>query len=170
MGVPFVPVRGLFGSDLLRTRTDWKVIPHPFNPGEEIVVCPALNPSVALFHALVADQEGNCIVPGRQEAVPMARASDSVIVTAEEVLNRPLSPRDADGTFIPGIYTTAVVHLPYGAHPTGVKGHYGPDLAHIREYAQFAKEGRFPEYLHRYVYGAKSEEDYLALVGMKVRA
>lgn len=170
MGVPFVPVRGLFGSDLLRTRTDWKIISHPFNPGEEIVVCPALNPSVALFHAIVADSEGNFITPGRQEAVPMARASDAVIVTAEEVVDDPLSPRDADGTFVPGIYTTAVIHLPYGAHPTGVKGRYGADLAHIREYAQMAKEGRFQEYLQKYVYGVRNETDYQTLVGLGARA
>ncbi|GBD10574.1 Glutaconate CoA-transferase subunit A [bacterium HR23] len=170
MGVPFVPVRGLFGSDLLRTRSDWKVIPHPFNPDEEIVVCPALNPTVALFHATVADHQGNCIVPGRQEAMPMARAADAVIVTAEEVVEGPLSPRDGEGTFIPGIYITAVVHTPYGAHPTGVKGLYDPDLAHIRLYAQMAKEGRFREYLERYVYGVRNGEDYQALVGIGARA
>ncbi|MCS7207209.1 MAG: hypothetical protein NZ951_04640 [Dehalococcoidia bacterium] len=170
MGVPFVPVRGLFGSDLLRARTDWKVIPHPFNPSEEIVVCPALNPSVALFHALVADEEGNCIVPGRQEAVPMARAADAVIVTAEEVVHGPLSPRDAEGTFIPGIYITAVVHLPFGAHPTGMPGRYPPDMAHIRTYAQAAKQGQVGEYLERYVLGPRSEEEYQALVGIRTPA
>jgi glutaconate CoA-transferase subunit A len=165
MGIPFIPVRGLFGTDLLRTRTDWTVVDNPFNPGEKVVVCPPLNPTVVLFHASVADEEGNCFVPGRQDTLAAARAADTVIVTAEAVTGRRLTPRDAEGAFIPGIYVTAVVPFPRGAHPTGMPGRYDADIHHIREYVRAAKEGRFQEYLQRYVF--VGEEEYRARVGIE---
>ena len=48
-GVPFVPLRGILGSDLLAHRPDWKVIDNPFAAGDAIVVIPAIRPDVALF-------------------------------------------------------------------------------------------------------------------------
>src|SRR3712207_4330421 len=35
-GVPFIPMRGLIGSDLLMVRPDWRVIENPFEPGDAI--------------------------------------------------------------------------------------------------------------------------------------
>ena len=40
-GAPFMPIRGIIGSDLLRARPDWKVIENPFAPDDPIV---AINP------------------------------------------------------------------------------------------------------------------------------
>src|SRR3977135_1496615 len=48
-GVPFLPIRGIIGSDLLKTRTDWKIIDNPFAEGDPIVVVPAIHPDIALF-------------------------------------------------------------------------------------------------------------------------
>src|SRR5437870_6516990 len=58
-GVPFMPLRGLIGSDLLRYRPDWKMIDNPFAANDPIVLLPAITPDVALFHAALADREGN---------------------------------------------------------------------------------------------------------------
>src|SRR2546421_11580993 len=58
-GVPFMPLRGLIGSDVLQHRPDWRVIENPFGQDDPIVLLPALNPDVALFHAPMADREGN---------------------------------------------------------------------------------------------------------------
>ncbi|MBI4338091.1 MAG: hypothetical protein HY683_09730 [Chloroflexi bacterium] len=166
MGVPFVPVRGLFGTDVLAHRPDFKVVDNPMNPGEPVVVCPPINPDVALFHAALADRFGNVLMAETHDELMMAQASGSVIVTAEQVVDGPLSHRDGDGTFIPGIYVNAVVPLPHGAHPTGVPGHYHPDMAHVGEYATAAKqEATFAQYLARYVYGTADEAAYDSLVG-----
>src|SRR5262249_38580270 len=73
-GVPFVPLRGILGSDLLAHRPDWKVIDNPYAPGDRIVALPAIRPDVALFHAGVADAEGNVFVGRSRELVNMAQA------------------------------------------------------------------------------------------------
>src|SRR5213595_2361059 len=36
-GVPFIPLRGLIGSDVLAHRPDWKVIGNPFDDDDPIV-------------------------------------------------------------------------------------------------------------------------------------
>src|SRR6478672_11153384 len=58
-GVPFMPLRGLIGSDVLKHRPDWKVIDNPFDDNDPIVLLPAIQPDVALFHAPLADRDGN---------------------------------------------------------------------------------------------------------------
>ena len=50
-GLPFIPIRGLIGSDLLAHRRDWRVIDNPFQPGDRVVALPAIRPDCALFHA-----------------------------------------------------------------------------------------------------------------------
>ena len=47
-GVPFMPLRGLIGSDVLKYRDDWKVIDSPFGNSDPIVLLPAIKPDVAL--------------------------------------------------------------------------------------------------------------------------
>ena len=61
-GVPFMPLRGLIGSDLMTQRTDWKVVDNPFGNDDAIVLLPALRPDVALFHAALADRDGNVYI------------------------------------------------------------------------------------------------------------
>ena len=59
-GVPFIPMRGLIGSDILRTRPDWTVIDNPFEKDDPIVAIPAIRPDVCLFHAPEADVSAMC--------------------------------------------------------------------------------------------------------------
>src|ERR1700693_3907354 len=65
-GVPFMPLRGIIGSDLLVHRPDWRVIDNPFGENDPIVLLPALHPDVALIHAPMADRAGNVWI-GRQD-------------------------------------------------------------------------------------------------------
>src|SRR5918992_1462326 len=59
-GVPFMPLRGVLGSDLVKLRADWKIASNPFSQGEDpILLVPAVQPDIALFHARWADDEGN---------------------------------------------------------------------------------------------------------------
>src|ERR1700680_4359276 len=61
-GVPFMPLRGLIGSDVLAHRPDWKIMDNPFGNNDPIVLLPALKPDVVLFHAPLADRTGNVFV------------------------------------------------------------------------------------------------------------
>src|SRR4029077_14334988 len=58
-GVPFMPLRGLLGTDVLKNQPEWKVLANPFRNHDPIVLLPAIKPDVALFHAPMADLEGN---------------------------------------------------------------------------------------------------------------
>ncbi|HXX50200.1 MAG TPA: CoA-transferase [Xanthobacteraceae bacterium] len=79
-GVPFMPLRGLIGSDLLAHRPDWRIADNPFGNDDPIVLLPALRPDVALFHAPMADRAGNVFIGTQRELVTMAHAAQRTIV------------------------------------------------------------------------------------------
>jgi glutaconate CoA-transferase subunit A len=153
-GVPFMPLRGLIGSDVLAQRPEWKTIDNPFGNDDPIVLLPALRPDVALFHAPIADRDGNVFIGTQRELVVMAHAAQKTIVTVEKIHDGDLLHNAilAPGT-LPGFYVEAVAVAPRGAWPLPLPDHYGIDAAHMAEYAQLAAtpEG-FAQYLDRYVY------------------
>jgi glutaconate CoA-transferase, subunit A len=166
MGIPFLGVRGLLHSDILKHRPDLLVQDNPFNPGEPVVVAQSIRPDVAVFHALKADRLGNAITPGHRDDLMLARAARKVIVTTEEVVEQELTRRDAlEDTFLPAIDVDFVVHVPLGAHPCGFGALYDCDESHWRVYLEAAKsEATFRTYLERYVYGVRSQVEYLERV------
>ncbi len=163
-GVPFMPLRGLIGSDVLAHRPDWKTIDNPFGQNsssggsssgaDPIVLLPALRPDVALFHAPIADRAGNVFIGTQRELVVMAHAARKTVVTVEKIHDGDLirDPLLAAGT-LPGFYVEAVAVEPRGAWPLPLPDYYGSDAAHMTEYARLAAtpEG-FAQYLDRYVY------------------
>ncbi len=84
-GVPFMPLRGLIGSDVLAHRPDWKTIDNPFGDGDPIVLLPAIKPDVALFHAPMADRHGNVWIGRQRELMTMAHAAAKTVVTVENI-------------------------------------------------------------------------------------
>jgi glutaconate CoA-transferase subunit A len=153
-GVPFMPLRGLVGSDVLAHRLDWKIVDNPFGNNDPIVLLPALKPDVALFHAPMADRTGNVFIGTQRELVTMAHAAVKTIVTVEKIHDGDLlrDPLLAAGT-LSGFYIESVAVEPRGAWPLPLPDHYAIDGAHMAEYAKLAvtPEG-FAEYLDRYVY------------------
>jgi len=153
-GVPFMPLRGLLGSDVLAHRPDWKVLDNPFGNNDPIVLLPALKPDVALFHAPMADRAGNVFIGTQRELVAMAHAAQKTVVTVEEIHDGDLlrDPLLAAGT-LPGFYVTAVAVEPRGAWPLPLPDRYGIDAAHMAEYAQLAATAEgFADYVQRYVH------------------
>jgi glutaconate CoA-transferase, subunit A len=84
-GVPFMPLRGLIGSDVLAHRPDWKIFDNPFGSDDPIVLLPALKPDVVLFHAALADRTGNVFIGTQRELVAMAHAAQKTVVTVEKI-------------------------------------------------------------------------------------
>jgi glutaconate CoA-transferase subunit A len=161
MGVPYVPVLGLVGTDLLQRRDDMVVAPDPFGSGKSTVVAKALRPDVAVFHAHTADRQGNVSFGYAVEAQIVAEASRHVIVTVEDVVER-LDEREAVGTFLPSILVDTVVHAPFGAHPGGLTGRYAPDKAAMEEYvAASQSDSAFADYLERVVFETQCHDDYV---------
>jgi len=153
-GVPFMPLRGLIGSDILKYRNDWKVIDSPFGNDDPIVLLPAIRPDVALFHAQMADRFGNIWIGRQRELATMAHAAAKTVVTIERLHDGNLldDPVLAAGA-LSGFYVEHIAIAERGAWPLPLPDHYAADAEHLALYAKLAAttEG-FAEYLDRYVY------------------
>jgi glutaconate CoA-transferase subunit A len=152
-GVPFLPLRGLIGSDLVRHRADWKLAENPFAAGDPIVFLPAIRPDIALFHATRADRDGNVWIGRRRELVTMAHASAATLVTVEEIVDGSLLADEASAAgVLPGLYVDAVAEAPRGAWPLGLQDLYAADDAALAGYAEAARsESGFRAWLHRFL-------------------
>src|SRR5213595_507007 len=157
-GVPFMPLRGLLGSDVLAHRKDWKVIGNPFHNDDPIVLLPAIRPDVALFHAPMADREGNVWIGRQRELITMAHASERTIVTVEKLHDGNLLEDKilAAGT-LPGFYVETVAVVENGCWPLPLPEFYAWDVEHLKEYVKLAAtdEG-FAKYLDQHVYEKKA--------------
>jgi glutaconate CoA-transferase, subunit A len=153
-GVPFMPLRGLIGSDVLKYRDDWKVIDSPFENDDPIVLLPAIKPDIALIHAPMADAFGNVWIGRQRELATMAHAAAKTIATVEKIHDGNLleDPVLAAGT-LPGFYVESVAIAEHGAWPLPLPDHYGADADHLALYARMAATAEgFAEYLDRYVH------------------
>lgn len=139
-GVPFLPIRGIIGSDLVKSRPDWKVIDNPFGQNDPIVVVPAIHPDIALFHAPEADRFGNVRIGRRRELVTMAHAAKATLVTVERISETSLlNDEDSAAGVLPALYVSKIAVAPRGAWPIGLWGEYPPDTAEIARYAAMAQ-------------------------------
>ncbi len=153
-GVPFMPLRGVLGSDLVKLRADWQVAQNPFSKKEDpILFVPAIAPDIALFHARWADEAGNVWVGRRRELATIAHAAKQTFVTYEE-----LKPGDMleDELLAPGVisatYITGSAPAKRGAWPLGIAGVYDIDDAHLAQYAKAARtRDGFQRYLEEFV-------------------
>jgi len=154
-GVPFMPLRGVIGSDILAHRPDWRVIDNPMaDGGDPIVLLPALVPDFVAFHAVMADEAGNVWVGRRRELATLAHAARNALVTVERLVKGDMleDERLAPGV-ISGTYVSAVAVAERGAWPIALLDEYGFDAAHVAEYARLARtEDGFRTYLDRYVH------------------
>jgi glutaconate CoA-transferase, subunit A len=152
-GLPFMPLRGILGSDLLSNRRDWKVIDNPFAEADPIVVLPAITPDVALFHAPLADREGNVWIGRRRELMTMAHAAKRTLVTVELISETSLfADESLAAGVIPAIYIEAVVEARRGARPLGLWDAYEADEDFLADYAAKAQtEAGFAETLERWL-------------------
>lgn len=139
-GIPFIPLRGLIGSDLVRHRPDWKVIDNPFGSNDPIVLLPAIRPDVALFHAPLADAQGNVYIGRQRDLLTMAQAAKQTFVTVEAIVDEDLM-RDETRVagVIPAIYVTRIALAPGGARPLKFFEQYALDEAALARYAEMAR-------------------------------
>ncbi len=140
-GIPFMPMRGLIGSDLLANRPDYRVIDNPMaDGGDPIVLLPAITPDIALFHAPLADRFGNVWIGKMREMMTMAHAAKTTLITVEAITDDDLmqDPLRAPAT-IPALYVSAIAKAENGAWPLGLEGCYPPDQPALVDYAIAAR-------------------------------
>jgi len=169
MGVPFMPMRSMLGSDVLRQRPEAVEIECPFTK-DKVLLVPALNPDVALIHVQRCDAYGNAQIDGLTFMdLDLAIAANKVILTTERIVSNDQIRRAPDLTKIPFFAVEAVVELPFGCAPHECYGVYEPMMRHMEEYVALVNRDPvrgMEEYLDRFVYGPQSWAEFLSLIGV----
>ena len=182
LGIPYVPAKYMLGSDIEKkwgiSEDERKKIPklpdkkfiiqeNPFDPEEKLLLLPVPKLDVAILHVQTASPDGTCRIIGNPyQDTDLAFGSKKTIVTCEELIPNDEIRREPENNTIPGIVVDAVVHLPYGAHPSQVYGCYDYDIAFYMDYdkAGETKES-FEKFLEEWVYGCKDHRAYLDKLG-----
>lgn len=163
-GVPFLPVRGVKGSDIRVIHPEYAEVTCPFT-GEVLVAVPPLSPDVALIHASLGDRHGNLhfdkpyVLDER-----FASAAKVVIATVERIVST--EEVAAEGITVPAHLVASVSEVAFGAHPSSCYPEYAYDRTHLAEYVDCAATADGASaYLERYVLGTPDEQSYRKLVG-----
>ncbi len=167
--LPFFPLRSYAGSDMPAANPRIRTVESPYGDGP-IAVVPPLNPDVAIIHAQRADAQGNTQLWGllgvQKEA---AFASRHVIVVVEEVVEEAVVRADPNRTLIPGLIVDAVVHEPFGAHPSYAQGYYDRDNAFYLRWDELSRDEESTQaWLEEWVYGLPDRAAYVAKLGPEV--
>ena len=166
MGIPFIPTKTLLGSDILKTNPTLRAWEAPWN-GERLVLVPALQPDVAILHVQRADSEGAAHCWGNLGvSVEAAMACRRLILLTEEVVAPEVIRSDPNRVLVPPFKVHAVVHEPYGAHPSPVQGYYNRDH---ELYHQYHLETRSAEGFHawarKWIFDLPDRAAYLKALG-----
>ena len=165
MGVPFIPVRSMLGTDTLKYSAA-KVVEDPFT-GQPVCLLPALILDVGLIHVHRADMYGNAQIDGITGfATEMARASKTLIISTEEIVDTEEIRRHPERTTIPYYLVDAVVEAPFGSHPGEMCYAYVRDEAQIKEWVEASADSSGAQaYLDKYIYAVKNHQEYLNMIG-----
>ncbi len=169
--LPFMPLRSFRGSDLPRVNPRIQTLKSPYD-GEEIAVVPPLCPDTAIVHVQRADENGDAQIWGllgvQKEAAFAARR---VVVVAEEIVEESVIRADPNRTVIPGFIVDAVVHEPFGCHPSYAQGHYDRDNDFYVGWRDIGKERATLEaWLDEWVYGVADRAAYRRKLGERASA
>lgn len=164
--LPFFPLRSYLGSDMPAANDRIQFVDNPYGEGQ-IAVVPPLKPDITFVHAQRADIHGNTHLwglLGTQKEV--AFASKKVVVVVEEIVDEDVIRRDPNRTLIPGLIVDAVVHEPYGAHPSYVQGYYDRDNDFYLEWDEWSRDQETTEaWLEEWVYALSDRAAYLDKLG-----
>lgn len=166
LGAPYIPTRSLLGSDIPQRNHTFRQETSPFD-GTPVLLVPALRPDVTILHVQRSDEQGNAHQWGNiglcEEGFMAAR--DIIIVAEEIVLNKVIAS-DPNRVLGASFKVRAVVHEPWGAHPSAVQGYYNRDHSFFHEYHQRTRtvEG-FAKWLDDWVLKVPTRAAYLKKLG-----
>ncbi len=185
MGIPFIPTKYLKGSDIVNPELDGfkelrnkdekvpkkKVVfmKDPFWEAETFALIPALRPDVCFIHAQEVGEDGTVRIEGGAFLDYLAAvASKKTIVSAEKIVSIEAMEKTAEANTIPGEVVDAIVEIPYGAHPTALKGFYDNDPWWFKEYLEASRsQENMDVWMKKWILDMESFQDYLRLVGPK---
>lgn len=155
MGLPFLPVRGVKGTDIGRLHEEYGRVVCPFT-GEELVAVPPLAPDVALIHAPLGDRHGNLHLDRPYVLDERFAGASAKVVATVDRLGSADEVAEA-GIVIPAHLVAAVAEVPFGAHPSSCYPGYAYDRDHLATYIEAAAAGGadLQGYLDCYVYAGE---------------
>jgi glutaconate CoA-transferase subunit A len=167
MGMPFIPVKDLLGTDLMKIKgflgeSKYKLIDSPFD-GKPVLIVPALNPDVGIIHVQQADENGNAQIWGiGGDCKYGANASKKVIVSCERIVSREMIGKDPSRTIVPDFKVVAVVEEPFASHPGYTPGFYDQDFGfgYLYKEASSTEEG-FHAFLKEWVHDVPDRAAYI---------
>ncbi len=166
LGVPYIPTRSLLGSDLQRKNATFRQQQSPLD-GSPLLLVPAVQPDVTIIHVQRSDVDGNAHLWGSLGVcVEAMLATRNVILVAEEIVSREVILSDPNRVIGPSFKVRAVVHEPWGAHPSAVSGFYNRDHQYYHEYHTRTRtiEG-FQQWLDEWVLNMPDRNAYVAKLG-----
>ncbi len=166
--IPYIPTRSLLGSDIIRQNPTMRVEPSLID-GTPLLLVPAVRPDIAIIHVQRSDEDGNAHLWGNlgicEEAFLAAR---DVILVAEEIVPHEVIVSDPNRVLGPSFKVRAVVHEPWGAHPSPVQGHYNRDHQFFSEYhTQTRTQKDFQHWLEEWVLQVPTRAVYLEKLGQE---
>ncbi|MCO6052276.1 hypothetical protein NGM99_21025 [Mesorhizobium sp. RP14(2022)] len=169
-GLPFLPIRTLFGSDIARVNPEQiRSFSCPFT-GETLQAIAAAETDFTLIHGYAGDKYGNVQWPVVRDTddmdQPMAAAAKRLIVTVEKIIPHEEVRKQPSLTYIPGNWVEAIVEVPFGAHPAACDTLYDEDDRQMSDYVARSRTVEGAEsYLAEFVHGVPDHTTYLEKVG-----
>ena len=168
LGSPYIPTRSTLGSDIPRHNTTFRQEQSPLD-GTPLLLVPALRPDVTIIHLQRSDEEGNAHLWGNagicEEAMLAAR---DVILVAEEIVPREVIVSDPNRVLGPSFKVRAVVHEPWGAHPSAVQGYSNRDHPFYHEYHERTRTVEtFQGWLEDWVLSVHNRAGYVKKLGQE---
>ncbi len=169
-GMPFLPIRTLFGSDLAKVNPEQiRTFDCPFT-GEKLQAIAAAEPEFTIIHGYAGDKYGNVQWPVVRDTddmdQPMAAGARRLIVTVEKIVPHDEIKKQPSLTYIPGNWVEAIVEVPYGAHPAACDTLYDEDDAHMSDYIARSKTADgVKAYLDEFAHGLREHAAYIEKCG-----
>jgi len=133
--VPFMPLKGIIGTDMPKVRNDIKQIEDPLGSGTQVMAVPKIDLDVAIIHVPYADEFGNGNIAGAVWMdADMAKTAKKTIITCEKLVETEDIRHLPGKAQLPIQTTNAVVKMPFGAHPTSCYPIYTFDQLKIQCY------------------------------------
>ncbi len=159
--VPFMPLKGIIGTDYPKVRDDIKQFDDPLGSGTQLMALPKIDLDVAILHVPYADENGNGNIPGAVWMdADMAKTAKKTIITCEKLVELEDIIHLPGKAQLPMQTTTSVSRVPYGAHPTSTYPIYTFDALHIQKYM----ENDFEDYKNQFILN-KDQIQYLEAAG-----
>ncbi|MCP5367846.1 MAG: CoA transferase subunit A [Hyphomicrobiales bacterium] len=167
-GLPYVPVKSILGSDIVRSNPRIRMAENPFSETPEpVALVPALKPDVAFLVVQRADRFGNSHIWGSTGLTQEASiAADRIVVLADEIVEPEVIASDPSRVLIPGFGVNAVCHVPAANHPSPLIGRWQRDHAFFHHYHQETRDpDGFRRWLQEWVLDLPDHAAYRAKLG-----